>query len=207
MEILIREFCSNDSQAVVDVFRDSMQSLRMSQGGLHPDEEVVRLVSMPDEKLLSGMTYAGVLFVAEVKETSEIVGIGGFRVGKLNALARSAYSRAHYVKKSFQKGKAGVGVGSLLRKATIEKARAMGLRKLYGFTTAESVGFHKKSGAVFIPLFDNLGYSGYSGKVKRLYYEIELKRSIWNILPVEPFIFSLIGVLDWAHGARERSRG
>jgi hypothetical protein len=186
---------------VLGVYRDSMQSLRLSQGGNHPEWAVDKAVSKPDEELLSGMTCKSIIFIAEVKGSGEIVGIGGLGMGLLNRLAGCAYSKAHYVKRAYQKGRAGVPVGSMLRKATIAEAARMGFRKMYGYTTSESVSFHAKAGARMVPAFDRMHKEL---KVRLRYYDVELRRSILNALPIEPMIFA---AMDVFYDIQAASRG
>ena len=209
VEILIREYRPEDASRVLEAYRDSMQSLRASQGGIHPEWAVDMDISRPDEELLSGMTYRSILLVAEVKGTGEVAGIGGLGIGLLNRLAGCVYSKAHYVKRAFQRGKAGISVGSMLRKATISTASGMGFRKLYGYTTSESVSFHAKAGARLVPMFNRMHKER---KVCLRYYEIELRRNILNALPIEPIIFAVMNffydIQDASRGKeRERSKG
>ncbi|MDD5172247.1 MAG: GNAT family protein [Candidatus ainarchaeum sp.] len=187
MEIIIRDYRQEDSAQVASVFRDASQVLRKSRGGSHPDKTIDEQLRGSDRDILVKFAGGTKLIVAEVKETGEIVGTGGISHGALERLTGSTYSTAHYVKSDFQRGKAGVPVGSMIRKEILARATALGCRKIYGFSTPEAVGFHKKHGAVFFPCHDR-----YEGNDMRLpYYEVELKPSMWNRLRIEPYVFKL----------------
>jgi len=155
---------------------------------MHRDGQVEQALHKSDENILARMTHGVRLVVAEVKETGEIVGTGGIGWGLMSRLLNSTYSRNHYVKEAFQRGRAGVSVGSMLRRATIEKARSMGFRKIYGFSTPESKGFHQRFGAAFLPAYD-MRFS--ESTLAFNYYEIHLRRSIWNHIMIEPYIAKL----------------
>lgn len=187
MEIFIREYRPGDAGQVVAVYRDASSTLKKSEGGGHPDDRVEAVLSKSDAYLLGKLTSDGILLVAEVKGTGEIVGIGAISDTFASRFLGCRYSRSHYVKAGFQKGKAGINVGSMLRRATIEKARSLGARKLFGYATNESLGFHKRFGAKPVPLYDGT----YMGGVPTKYYEIILRRSLWNLIPFEPFLFHL----------------
>lgn len=194
MKILLRNYRETDAAASVSVFREGSQSLRKSQGGTHPDEAIDKLADMSDKEVWLNYLWGATLVVAEVKETGEVIGLGGIKRGRFDRLIGSAYSTTHYVKPSFQKGRAGVPVGSLLRAETITRAKAIGCRKMYGFSTPEAVRFHKKFGARFYPLFNR---DSSDSKVRIRYYEIDLRPSIWNMLKIEPFAYSLNELGDW----------
>lgn len=100
----------------------------------------------------------------------------------------SVCSRGFYVKEKFQRGRAGVSVGKLLAKARIKWASEMGFRKMYGYSTPESTGFHEKFGARFFSSHDSI----YAGDVRVHYYEIELRPSRLNGLRFEPYVSELI---------------
>jgi L-amino acid N-acyltransferase YncA len=185
VEVEIRDYRKEDAEQVIEVFRDSFNTLRKSKGGSHGDATVDAVVTQPDSATLKMVTSGRKLLVAEVKETGEIAGTGAISDTRADRLLGSRYSRTHYVREKFQRGKAGVSVGKMLRIATIEKAKRLGARKLFGYATIESVGFHKKFGAKFVPLFN----SSYLGGVRSYYYEIELRPSFWNRIPIEPFVF------------------
>jgi hypothetical protein len=185
MEIILRDYAEKDFPQVLSVFRDSAESLRVSQGGKHPDKAVDALLLGTDKQVYEHFAGSAKLVVAQVKETGEIAGTGGIARASLERFLGSAFSTSHYVKRSFQRGKAGVSVGSLLRKATISQALEMRCRKIYGFSTPEAIGFHRKFGAVFYPKNDRT----YAGDLVPIhYYEIEVRRSILNALPIEPGI-------------------
>jgi hypothetical protein len=187
MRIIIRDYRPEDASAVVDVFRDSQDTLRESRGGRHPDEAVDRLLDNSDSRLIDMITYRTILLVAQVEETGELAGIGGFTNSWKDNILGSTYSKSLYVKERFQRGKAGVNVGSLITKERLRRAGEMGFRKAYGYCTPESLGFHKKFGAKYYP-FHN---STYLDVVKVHYYEIWLRPHILNYLRIEPFLHEL----------------
>ncbi len=188
MEINIRSYRPADAKQVIEVFRDSFNTLRKSRGGAHPDAAVDKFLDASDREILGRITRGAVLLVAEVKETGEIAGTGAVTNRPVDRLLNSTYSRTHYVKEKFQHGKTGVNIGSMLRRATIQKARDLGFRKIYGYSLPESVGFHKKFGAKYLPRY-NFRYL--EGAVEVHYYEIELRPSIRNSIRIEPYIFRL----------------
>ena len=188
MEILIRDVNPEDTNQLLDVFRSAHESLRKSKGGQHPDKAIDDMISLPDERLAEIVTKDNALIVAEVRETGELAGMGAVTNRWYDFALGSTYSKNHFVKTNFQRGKAGVSVGKLLRKASIEKARSQGFRKLYGYSTPEAQGFHKKFGAVFLPEF-NSNYLRHT--VPLHYYEIKLKKSILNSMYLEPYIYEL----------------
>jgi hypothetical protein len=187
MEISIRRAAPADIPKLPAVFRDANDSLRKSQGGLTPDKEIDRLNALPDSGLRRNFTRGAVLFVAEVRGTGEIAGMGALTDNFISRIVGSTYSRSHYVLRAFQHGKGGVSVGRLLREATIAEAKRLGFRKMYGYSTAEAIGYHKKFGAVFHPQYD----FRVLGNTLSHYYEIELRRSALNWLHIEPYIFRL----------------
>lgn len=187
MNILIRDHRPEDAKQIADVYRDSYGGLRVSKGGQHPDSMVDKEISKSDEELFSYLKSDSSLVVAEVQETNEIVGFGALKFNFLNSLIKSAYSKSHYVKKTYQGGKKGVSVGRLLRQATIDKAKKLGFRKIYGYTL-EAVAFHKKFGAVFYPAY-NSPPNDYG--ISLNYYEIILQKSFWNKFHVEPYFSEL----------------
>jgi len=188
MEVILRDYRREDKPQVVAVFRDSSESLRQSRGGMHSDEAIDRLLKMKDAELMLLLAAGTKLIVAEVKETGEIIGTGGLSSGPVDRIVGSVYSTTHYVKSNFQRGKAGVGVGSLLRTETLARAAKIGCRKMYGFSNPEAVGFHTKFGARFFPLHDR---EYLKPPIRLKYYEIVLRPSWWNILRIEPFVFTL----------------
>lgn len=187
VEIIIRDYRPGDAGQVVSIYRDSFSTLKRSNGGQHPDECVDSIIQKPDEYLLRKITDRGIIVVAQIKGSDEIVGLGAISDTLTSRILGSRYSRSHYVKSDFQKGKSGVNVGSMLRRATIEKAKSLGARKLFGYATNESAGFHRKFGARFLPIYNG----SYLGGVPTNYYEIELRKSLWNHIPLEPLAFHL----------------
>jgi hypothetical protein len=199
MEIILRDFDERDFQSVVAVFKDSSVSLRKSNGGKHPDSAVDKLVAGTDRRVFSNFAGKARLVVAQVRESGEIAGTGGIARSTPEKLLGSAFSTAHYVKRAYQGGRAGVSVGSMLRKATIEMARKEGCRRIYGYSTPEAIGFHKKFGAVFYP-DNNLSYV--DGIVPIHYYEIDIKDSLLNRLPIEVGICKFRKLGQWAVALR-----
>jgi hypothetical protein len=194
MEVVIRDYSSKDFPGVVRVLKEAHDGLRQSRGGLHPDKAMDMLVAGTDAQIFSRIVGDAELIVAEDKETGRILGIGGLSQAWTDRLLGSAYSTAHFVSPDFQRGKAGVGVGTLLRKATFELAAKKGCRKIYGFATPESIGFHERFGAKFYP---RENYVYVMGQVPLHYYEIILKPSMWNGLRLEPLLFKLSKSLVW----------
>ena len=186
IELLIRDYSPGDFIGVLDVYRDALRSLKVSKGGKHPDASIDKAISASDEDMFGQIAGYGVLLVAEVKGTNEIVGIGSLGTGRLNHLIGSTYSRAHYVKLAYQKGRMGVNVGTVLRQATIRRASSMGFRKVFGHATVESVGFHSRFGARFFPSYD---MKNPDGSIAGCYYEFIIRESLLNNLPLEPFVF------------------
>jgi hypothetical protein len=186
MEIILRDYVKEDFSRVIPVFRESYENLRQSRGGSHPDDAIDFLLQGSDKKLFAIFAGRASLIVAQVKETGEVIGTGGIATGPIGRIFGSTFSMAHYVKPSFQRGRAGVNVGSMLRLATLERAKKRGCRKLYGFSTPEAVNFHKKFGAKFYPQHDTY----YARNLVRVhYYEIELKPSFWNRFKIEPLLY------------------
>jgi len=185
MNIIIRDYKAGDSSQIVEVFRDSMNTLRKSKGGTHPDDAVDKAVNEPDDELQKMLEWGSAIIVAEVQETGEIAGMGAITTKWYNRLLRSTMSRAHFVKEKFQRGRAGVSVGKMLRIASIQKAKGLGFRKIFGYSTPEAVGFHKKFGAVFYP-----EHNGFylDKRVVTQYYEIELRKSALNRMRPEAYI-------------------
>ncbi len=189
MGVTVREYRPADAAQVADVYRDSNQSLRRSRGGQHSDESVDRLLLMGDDEILGLILNRSHLFVAEQEGTGVIAGIGAVSSIPLAGwLINSAYSASHYVRTSFQHGKAGVSVGPMIRRATLEWARGRGFRKIFGYSTPEAVEYHKKFGAVFHPEY-NFRYAG--NQVEVHYYEIVLRESPLNAVPLEPYAYRL----------------
>ncbi len=187
VEIVLREYRPEDAPEIVDVFRDACNALRKSRGGAHPDETIDRFLGKSEGELLDMLTRGARITVAEVKGTGRLAGMGAITVDLTSQLLGSTYSKDHYVREEFQRGKAGVSVGRLVREATLKEAREMGFRKLYGYSTTEAEGFHRKFGAVFHHGHD----STYMDGVRILYYETRLKESPMNGILVEPYVFKV----------------
>jgi GNAT superfamily N-acetyltransferase len=184
MELILRDFEPSDAPQIIEVYRDATQSLRKSNGGSHPDDYIEKLITAPDEEILRQLIYSDELILAEVRGTGEIAGMGGLTNRLKNRILGSTYSCNHYVKRKFQ----GVGVGSLLKKATLERANKLGFRKMYGYSTEEAINFNKKHGAVFYPQFNAFREGS---EVLVHYYEVELRKSVLNRLRIEPYTSEL----------------
>lgn len=206
MEIFVRDYLPADDPQLVEVFRDSHNSLRMSRGGDHPDEVIDEAIRASDEQILHRLKYGKTILVAEVRGTGELAGMGGFASRWRNDLIKSSFGANLYVKESFQRGKAGVSVGTMIRRATLDRLVELGFRKLYGFSTSEAIDFHKRFGANFNPK-----HNKEVGGVTVHYYEIELRDSILNRIRFEPYLFELssfsriyVSVLDALKGGIQR---
>ena len=189
MEVFIRDYRSEDARAVIEVFRDSYSTLGKSKGGMHPDEEVQEILAAPDREILARLTRSCILLVAEVRETGEVAGIGGIRDGREHRILKSTLSMNHYVKEQFQRGRSGVSIESMLRCATLERARSMGFRKLCGYAYPEAKAFHERGGATSCPAHSARDWNS---AVALNYYEFELRASIWNRFRIEPYAGKLI---------------
>ena len=181
-EIRIRSYRQQDAAHVIAIYRDACESLRKSKGGQQSDHTVDALITQSDREILHDLTTNSILLIAEVDGDS--AGIGVLTRTLPLRLCNSAYSKAHYVLRKYQ----GKGVGSRLRHATLDLARQLGCRKVYGFSTPEAVEFHKRFGARFIPRLDTVDPK--SG-MKLQYYEFALKQSILNEVRFEPLFFTL----------------
>jgi hypothetical protein len=188
MDILVRNYLPSDATAVAAVYRDSLDGLRKSKGGSHGDDYVDRMLSKTDEQIMKKLLYSNEFFVAQVRESGEVVGIGGITNRLKHRILGSAYSANLYVKRKFQRGRSGIPVGSLIRSATIERAKSLGFRKLYGYATPEAVNFQKKHGAALYPSH-NTKRSGSDITVH--YYEVELKKHPLNAIRIEPYVSEL----------------
>jgi hypothetical protein len=189
MEVVIRPYHPADALAVVEVYRDAYDVLRQSRGGRHADHIVDRVQSMADEALLRRLLHGYHLVVAEDTVTSgRLLGIGAISDRPIDRLLGSARSKSHYVRLGLQRGQGGVGLGTLLRNATLARARELGRRKVWGYAQPESRGWHGKFGACFYPWHDTYNPE-HSLMVS--YYEIELRPSFWNRVRIEPCIFRL----------------
>jgi hypothetical protein len=192
MRVAVREYASQDASHIVEVFRDSYNTLRKSRGGAHPDEAVNRIGALPDKTIQSLLTDGTILFVAEVAETGEIVGLASFTYRLANRIFKSAQGNNLYVKEKFQRGKAGSSIGTMLIKAQSKKLAFLGFRKLYFYASPESVNFQKKMGAKFYSVHDhffscdNLTYK---------YCEVELRPNIMNNIRFEPCLIELISLI------------
>jgi len=186
MDIIVRDYAPADGPQLVEVFSDATPSLRASNGGVHPDDEIDKLIGTPEPLMRERITKDACAVVAVVRETGQVIGMNAFTNGFLDRLTNSTYSKHMFVRDGFQHGKAGVSVGRLVREKLLQKARSMGYRKIFGYSTPEAVGFHRKFGAVFYPEH-NTTYC--EGKVELHYYEIELRKSFWNSIRFEPYLF------------------
>ncbi len=189
--MLIREYRADDASQIVEVYRDACNTLRKSKGGIHPDSVIDSWFEKSDKEIHSELIRNCALFVAEVEETGEIAGIGGIKITWLDKLINSVHSHNNFVKEKFQRGRSGFNVGSMLRKAAIEKAKVMGFRKMYASSTPEAVGFHKRCGAQFFPQHNTVSRAG----TEYHYYEIELRPSRWNNLRIEPYCIWINGII------------
>jgi L-amino acid N-acyltransferase YncA len=200
--IRIRPYRPTDDAQVVDVYRDAYEVLRASRGGRHADHIVDRIQGMTDAALLRRLRDGYHLVVAEDEETGRLLGIGAVSDRPLDRLLQSARSKSHYVRLGMQGGRGGVGLGTLLRNATLGRARELGHRKVWGYAQPESRGWHAKFGARFHPFHDTYNPE-HSLTVS--YYDIELRPSFWNRIRVEPCLFRL-GKLLPTIAARVRDR-
>ncbi len=187
MNISIRHYEQRDWKELLSVFRDASDTLRKSRGGTHPDDEIKALSGKADGELLKIILHGSIVFVAEVDGTGKLAGMGAITNHLPSRILNSTFSRNHYVRGAFQRGKAGISVGRLLREATLGEARRRGFRKVCGYSAPESVGFHRKFGAIFYPAHDDCLF----GTVRLRYYEIELRKSIFNSIRVEPLVHRL----------------
>jgi hypothetical protein len=189
MEIRLRDSRPEDSKQIVQIFKDSYNTLRKSMGGKHPDEAVDRIISLPDDTLFSIYLSGGKMVVAEVEGSGELAGFSSFTCAGLDKLLKTSYLNLIYVGEKFQGGKAGVSVGRMLNERRISILSEKGFRKVYGYASPESVSFESKYGAKFFPRFDR--FFPFDQATYR-YYEIELRPSMLNPLPIEPVIFDLM---------------
>jgi hypothetical protein len=189
MKIRLRDYRPGDEKGIISVFKDANNPRRISKGGIYPDEKIDQIQKWSDEKIRSFMVDGNHLFVVEIEETDEIIGTGGISTGWTNFLFRSTHSRAHFVKEDYQKKKTGLSFGKMLREATISKAASLGFRKIFGYSAASAIGFHKKFGAKTYPKYNKK--SPFSHSVELQYYEIKLHDSIWNNLRIEPYIHKI----------------
>ncbi len=186
-EIIIRDFRPEDRAQLADVYRDSYGTLRESRGGQHPDELVDRVIGRADDEILSDIEYGGIVLVAEAHPGGEIAGVASITDRWINSVTGSSYSRSLYVRSAYQRGKSGVNVGTMLRAGIIERAKRRGYRKIFGYSTPEAIRFHMRFGARFTPLFNHRDRDSFSFH----YYELELRPSILNPIPIEPFMVSV----------------
>ena len=202
VSVKIRSYQKEDAGGVVEVYRDAYDVLRASRGGRHSDEIVDRIQSMSDEALLDRLLVGYYLVVAEDEEDGALLGIGAVSDRWIDRVLRSARSKSHYVRLGLQRGKGGVGLGTLLRDVTLGRARELGYRKVWGYAQPESKGWHGKFGARFYPRHDT--YNPEHSMMVH-YYEIELRKSIWNSVRIEPCLIRL-GTLIPTLEARFRNR-
>lgn len=186
MSVRIRPYETEDAAGVVEVYRDAYDVLRASRGGRHADEIVDRVQAMSDDALLDRLLVGYHLVVAENEEDGALLGIGAVSDRGIDRVLRSARSKSHYVRLGLQRGKGGVGLGTLLREVTLGRARELGYRKVWGYAQLESKAWHGKFGARFYPRHDTYNPE-HSMRVH--YYEIELKKSFWNSVRIEPCLF------------------
>ncbi len=189
MEVMVRDYLPGDAKGLVSAYRDAFNSLRKSRGGPFADSYVNGRVSRPDGQILSVLLHGSIVIVAQVKGTGEIIGMGSIANRWKYRLVGSTYGRNLLVKERYQKGRAGVSVGSLLRKATLDKARQLGFRKLYGYCEPGVMGFHERFGARPVPS-QKIDVGG----VHLQYYEMELRDSFWNRFLIEPHLAGLFGL-------------
>ncbi len=187
--MFVRDYRAEDARAVVEVFRDSYNTLRASKGGMHPDEEVEEMLRKPDGKILARLTRNCVLLVAEVRGTGEVAGVGGIRDGWEHRILRSTVCMNLYVKERFQRGKAGVSVGAMLRRATIERAKSMGYRKACGYAYPEAKGYEARFGVAFFPAYNTRDWNS---AVTLHYHEFELRPNVWNRIRMEAYMGKLV---------------
>lgn len=188
MKIQIRDYRPDDAAGAVDAIRSSFSTLRQSRGGAHPDSDIDKFLLVPDAELIDGLERNTRTMVAVEEGSGEIAGLCSLGFGWHNRITGSAYSKNLFVKEGFQKGRAGVSVGRMIREAVLEKARSMGIRKIYGHSTPGAMRFHAKFGAKFFSEHDHLPrYSSLPMK----YYEITLRQSPLNGIPLEGPLFRL----------------
>jgi hypothetical protein len=82
-----------------------------------------------------------------------------------------------------------MNVGSMLRKATIVRAKDLGYRKLFGYAVPESHGFHARFGATFFP---KRNIRDWRSRIEYKYYEFELRKSLLNAIPFECYAARLV---------------
>ena len=115
MSVRIRPFQMEDAAGVVEVYRDAYDVLRASCGGRHSDEIVDRIQAMTDDALLERLLVGYHLVVAESEEEGSLLGIGAVSDRWIDRVLRSARSKSHYVRLGLQRGKGGVGLGTLFK--------------------------------------------------------------------------------------------
>jgi hypothetical protein len=204
LRVRIRDYRPADSSQVVQVIRDGFDTLRMSRGGAHPDEELDKLLGRGDRKLLDYVLKGAAVIVAEDEDSGDILGLGAYTNRLADRILGSAYLKGLYVRGRCQRGRCGVNIGSMIRDERIRRARSLGCRKLYAFSVPEARAFHEKAGAKFYPQHD-LRYL--NGTVRVEYFEIELRPSPLNGLRVEPIIHKARIRLYYLNGALHRLLG
>lgn len=192
MSVRIRPYEARDAPGVVEVYRDAYDALRVSLGGRHADSIVDRIQALPDEALLDRLLCGYHLVVAESETDGRLLGIGAISDRRVDRLLKSARSKSHYVRAGQQRGRGGVGLGTKLREETLERARQQGYRKVWGYSQPESKGWHEKFGACFHPRHDTYNPEH---EMTVHYYEIELRKSPWNAVRIEPILVRVAGQL------------
>jgi len=188
MELILRNCTPEDAPQIGKIFRDSHNVLRQSRGGLHNDKYIDAIISKTDPEIYSILTAGSTLILAQIKGAGQVIGMGAFTTSPFSRLIGSSYSHGAGVLEAFQRGKSGVNVGRMIREEILARASAMGFRKLYGFSAPEAIGFHKRFGAVFYPA-SNRFQKEYGLEIH--YYEIEIKKSFWNRIRIEPYAYAL----------------
>lgn len=185
MGIILREFVQSDLAQVACAIRDSHNTLRKSRGGTHPDGALDRFLSVSDAKLAGYVLRDAKVIVAFDEGSGKVAGVCAFTSRISDRLLGSTYLKGLYVREGYQRGKSGAKVGSMLRDERLRLVGRQGFRKVYAFAVPESIGFHKKSGAVFYPQHD-IYYL--ENAVCLAYYEIILKKSVLNGIRIEPYL-------------------
>jgi hypothetical protein len=185
---MVREYRPEDASQVTSVMRSSFSTLRQRKGGFHSDKDIDSLMCVSDAELREGVERNTLTLVAVVKGSGELAGLSSLGRGWFNLLLGNAYSKNLSVKEDYQKGRAGVSVGRILREAMLVKAKSLGIRKIYGHSTPEATRFHEKFGARFFSQHDHApAYSSIQAK----YYEIIIVPSALNHLPIEGYLYRL----------------
>ncbi len=200
-DVEIRDFLPEDGPRAAAVFRDAYSTLKRSRGGQHSDKSVDALLQKPDAEVVRSLTRGGVLLVARVRGSGEIIGMHGFTSGLIDRILGSSYARNQYVREAYQKGKAGISVGRMLSVAAQERARKMGFRKWYGLSIPESVEYHKRYGWKHYPRHDTVSLD--SG-MRVHYIELELRKSALNGIRIEPYLLAAFRMIGRARMAMRK---